>query len=153
MVPGSVVLLAGDPGIGKSTLLLQAAAALAGRDCRLLYISGEESLAQLRLRAERLGLDLSGLHAAAEVSLEAIQTLARDYPWDVLAVDSIQAVSLATVASAPGSLVQIRESAAGLISLAKSENRPVWLVGHVTQGRRHCRSQGSGAPGGHGPVF
>jgi len=133
VVPGSVILLAGDPGIGKSTLLLQAAAGLGIRDRRLLYVSGEESLAQLRLRAERLGLDLSLLHVAAETSLEAIQDLADDYPWDILAVDSIQAVSSTETASAPGSLVQIREAAARLINIAKTKNRPVFLVGHVTK--------------------
>ncbi|MBW2086825.1 MAG: DNA repair protein RadA, partial [Deltaproteobacteria bacterium] len=133
LVPGSVVLLAGDPGIGKSTLLLQAAAELGLQGRCLLYISGEESLAQIKLRAERLGLDLSLLHVAAETSLEAIQSLAADYAWDMLAIDSIQAVSSADVASAPGSLVQIREAAARLINLAKSENRPIFLVGHVTK--------------------
>ncbi|MBW2090630.1 MAG: DNA repair protein RadA [Deltaproteobacteria bacterium] len=133
LVPGSVVLLAGDPGIGKSTLLLQAAAGLGAQNRCLLYISGEESLAQLRLRAERLGLDLSILHVAAETSLEVIQDMAKDYDWDIMAIDSIQAVSSAEVGSAPGSLVQIREAATRLIELAKTLNRPVFLVGHVTK--------------------
>ena len=133
VVPGSVILLAGDPGIGKSTLLMQAAAGLGAQNRCLLYISGEESLAQLRLRAERLGLDLSRLHVAAETSLEVIQDMAIDYDWDIMAIDSIQAVSSAEVTSAPGSLVQIRAAAARLIELAKRLNRPIFLVGHVTK--------------------
>ncbi|MEE9436611.1 MAG: DNA repair protein RadA [Candidatus Adiutricales bacterium] len=133
VVPGSVVLLAGDPGIGKSTLLLQAAAELGRRGQRLLYISGEESLSQLKLRAERLGLDLSLLHVAAENTIETILALVKEYPWDMLAIDSIQAISSAETGAAPGSLVQIRETASRLINLAKAENKPVWLVGHVTK--------------------
>ena len=133
VVPGSVVLLAGEPGIGKSTLLLQAASGLGERDGRLLYVSGEESPAQLRLRAERLSLDLTQLTAAAETSLEAILAMAAEHPWDLLAVDSIQSVGSADVLSGPGSLAQIREAAVRLIKLAKTENRPVWLVGHVTK--------------------
>jgi DNA repair protein RadA/Sms len=133
VVAGSVVLLAGEPGIGKSTLLLQAAAGLGRSKRRLLYVSGEESPAQLRLRAERLGLDLSILRVATETSLESIQALAAEHPWDILAVDSIQAVATRDVPSGPGSLAQIRESAGRLIDLAKRENRPVWLVGHVTK--------------------
>jgi len=133
VVPGSVVLLAGDPGIGKSTLLLQVAAGLGRMNRKLLYVSGEESLAQLRLRAERLGLNLAHIHATAENSLEAIEELAAGGSWDMVAVDSIQAVSDSGLGSPPGSLAQIRESALRLIKLAKSENRPVWLVGHVTK--------------------
>ena len=133
VVPGSVALLAGEPGIGKSTLLLQAAAGLGRQGQNLLYVSGEESPAQLRLRADRLGLDLSKLQVAAETSVEAILTLAAEHRWDLLAVDSIQAVGAADLPSGPGSLAQIRESAARFINLAKTENLPVWLVGHVTK--------------------
>ncbi|MDY6851217.1 MAG: DNA repair protein RadA [Thermodesulfobacteriota bacterium] len=133
VVPGSVALLAGEPGIGKSTLLLQAAAGLSRQGRNMLYVSGEESPAQLRLRANRLGLDLSKLQVAAETSVEAILTLAVEQRWDILAVDSIQAVSAADLPSGPGSLAQIRESAGRFINLAKTENLPVWLVGHVTK--------------------
>ncbi len=133
VVPGSVVLLAGEPGIGKSTLLLQAAAGLAQRRTRLIYVSGEESPAQIKLRADRLGLDLTKLQAASETSLESILALAAEHDWDILAVDSVQAVATADVNSGPGSLGQIRECAFRLIELAKKENKPVWLVGHVTK--------------------
>ena len=133
VVPGSVSLLAGEPGIGKSTLLLQAAAGVARNGRLLLYVSGEESTSQIRLRAERLGLDLSSLHVVPETNLESIIAAAETYPWDILAVDSVQAVGSANVPSAPGSLAQIRESSSKLISLAKAMNRPVWLVGHVTK--------------------
>jgi len=133
LVPGSVILLAGEPGIGKSTLLLQTAAALGRRGQKLIYVSGEESPAQLKLRAERLGLDPGGLFVAAETSLETILALAEQNPWDILAVDSIQAISASDLPSGPGSLAQIRQCAGRLINLAKSENRPVWLVGHVTK--------------------
>ena len=133
VVPGSVLLLAGEPGIGKSTLLLQAAAGLAENRRRLLYVSGEESPAQIRLRAERLGLDLARLKMLAETSLETIIALAEDEEWDLLAVDSIQAVGLTDLPSGPGSVAQIRESAGRLIKMAKSLGRPVWLVGHVTK--------------------
>jgi len=133
VVPGVVILLAGEPGIGKSTLLLQAAAGLAASNRRLLYVSGEESLVQLKLRAERLALDLTRLPVAAETSLENILRMAGQNPWDILAVDSVQAIGSTELGSAPGSLAQIRETAGRLIRLAKSENRPVWLVGHVTK--------------------
>ena len=133
VVPGSVVLLAGEPGIGKSTLLLQAASGLARAGRRMLYVSGEESPAQLRLRAQRLGLDLSSLEVASETLLENILALAEDHPWDLLAIDSVQSIGSSSVGSGPGSLMQIRESAGRLINLAKTMNRPVLLVGHVTK--------------------
>ena len=133
VVPGSVVLLAGEPGIGKSTLLLQAAAGLASRNRKLLYVSGEESPAQVKLRAERLELDPARLLVLADTSLESIVARAAESEWDLLAVDSIQSVNSSDVASAPGSLAQIRESAGCFINLAKSLGRPVWLVGHVTK--------------------
>lgn len=133
IVPGSVVLLAGDPGIGKSTLLLQAAELLGQQNKYPLYVSGEESLAQLSLRAERLGLDLDRLNVVAETSLETIFAIIADQPWDLLVIDSIQSISSDEIPSAPGSLVQIRETSARLIDLAKRENRSIWLVGHVTK--------------------
>ena len=133
LVPGAVVLLAGEPGIGKSTLLLQAASGLAEREKLLLYVSGEESPAQLRLRATRLGLDLTRLMVVSETTLETIITLAESHHWDLLALDSVQSIGSARVASGTGSLAQIREAAGRLITLAKKLNRPVWLVGHVNK--------------------
>lgn len=135
LVPGAAVLLAGEPGIGKSTLLLQAAAGLAAGNHRLLYVSGEESPAQLRLRAQRLGLDLGRLWVASETSVETILDMADQYAssWDLLAIDSIQCLSSRQVPSGPGSLTQIRESANRLMALAKKMKRPLWLVGHVTK--------------------
>jgi DNA repair protein RadA/Sms len=132
LVPGSVSLLAGEPGIGKSTLVLQAADALARSGRRPLYLSGEESPGQLRLRAERLGLDLKGLAVVAETSLEAALALAEE-PWDLLAVDSVQSLSGGMSPAPAGSLTQIRETAGRLIQMAKSLGRPIWLVGHVTK--------------------
>lgn len=133
LAQGSVVLLAGEPGIGKSTLMLQAAAGLAEHGGRLLYITGEESISQVRLRAERLELDLGRLVVAAAAELETVLELADKCPWDVLAVDSIQTLTTADSPSPSGSLNQIRASAARLASLAKNSGRPVWLIGHITK--------------------
>ncbi|UQZ89468.1 DNA repair protein RadA [Deltaproteobacteria bacterium Smac51] len=133
LAPGAVTLLSGEPGVGKSTLLLQAAAGLATRGRRLLYVTGEESAAQVRLRAERLGLDLSVLWVAAETRVEAICEMMSDGDWDVAAVDSIQTTAASDVASPAGSPGQIREAAARLGSLAKSRGLPLWLVGHITK--------------------
>ena len=133
VVPGSVVLLAGEPGIGKSTLILQAAAGLQAGGRKLLYVSGEESPAQIRLRAQRLNLDLGALEVVAETSLEPILATAAAEDWDVMAVDSIQSVQCAGPAAAPGTLAQIREAASRLIAVAKAADRSVWLVGHVTK--------------------
>ncbi len=132
LAPGAVTLLSGEPGVGKSTLLLQAAAGLAARSRRLLYVTGEESAAQVRLRAERLGLDLSALWVAAETRVEAIcEMMAED--WDALAVDSIQTLSSAELSGPAGSPGQIREAAGRLGALAKSRGLPLWLVGHITK--------------------
>ncbi|MBZ4660124.1 MAG: repair protein RadA, partial [Desulfacinum sp.] len=114
LVPGSVVLLAGDPGIGKSTLLLQALARLA-RSGPVLYVSGEESLSQIRLRAERLGLGLSDhVLVCAETSVDAVVPLLESTKFLAVAVDSIQTMRLDLLESAPGSVSQVRESAAWL---------------------------------------
>jgi len=133
LVAGSVVLLGGDPGIGKSTLLLQALAALGARGGAGLYVSGEESLAQVASRARRLGLDPGALRLLADTRVERILALAaRDRP-EVLVVDSIQTVSTELVESAPGSVSQVRESAARLVRFAKEGGAAVLLVGHVTK--------------------
>jgi DNA repair protein RadA/Sms len=136
VVPGSVVLVGGDPGIGKSTLVLQTLAALA-RGGATLYVSGEESPEQIKMRADRLGLvdECVGdrLLVLAETSLERIIAQATKLAPAVLAVDSIQTVFTDQLSSAPGSIGQVRESAAQLVLLSKRTNLPTFLVGHVTK--------------------
>ncbi|MDR2945266.1 MAG: DNA repair protein RadA [Candidatus Adiutrix sp.] len=133
LAPGAVTLLSGEPGVGKSTLMLQAAAGLARKGRRLLYVTGEESAAQVRLRAERLGLDLSTLWVMAETRVEAISQALAAEDWDVAAVDSIQTLTIAEASGAAGSPAQVRESAARLSALAKSRQVPLWLIGHITK--------------------
>jgi DNA repair protein RadA/Sms len=133
LVPGGVVLVGGEPGVGKSTLLLQTASALANSGRRVLYASGEESPAQLRLRGERLAVSSPNLLILADTDVDAIAEAARRSRADVLLVDSIQAVRCAELTSVPGSVGQVRESAARLVALAKSSGLPVVLVGHVTK--------------------
>lgn len=132
IVPGSVVLLGGDPGIGKSTLLLQLVAALAGT-LPSLYITGEESLQQLGMRGRRLDLDLEGIRCLTETSVEQILTHANQEKPGLMIIDSIQTVYSEASGSAPGSVAQIRESAASLVRWAKSNQCCVILVGHVTK--------------------
>ena len=133
-VPGSAVLLAGDPGIGKSTLLLQAAAALAGRGNRVAYISGEEGIEQIRMRAARLGLSNAPVGLAAAIDVRDIATsLEEEAPPDLVVVDSIQTMYLDTLDSAPGTVAQVRGAAQELIRLAKRTGTVLVLVGHVTK--------------------
>jgi DNA repair protein RadA/Sms len=133
IVPGSLVLIGGDPGIGKSTLLLQAMNSLAAGNGPVLYVSGEESASQTRLRGERLGVAHRGLLILAENSLEAILDHVAAVKPHVLVVDSIQTVWTSSLESAPGSVSQVRESAGKLMLLAKGRNIPAFLVGHVTK--------------------
>ncbi len=132
IVPGSVVLVGGDPGIGKSTLVLQALATVA-RSGVALYVSGEESPQQIKMRADRLAVAEAQLLVLAETSLEAIARHALAARPAVLAVDSIQTVFTEQLASAPGSIGQVRESAAQLVQLAKRHDLACILVGHVTK--------------------
>ncbi|WP_419730531.1 DNA repair protein RadA [Lichenicola sp.] len=134
LVPASVVLVGGDPGIGKSTLMLQAAAAMASAGRRVLYISGEEAVDQLRLRARRLGLTAPGLELAAAINVVDIaQTLEQEADVSLVVIDSIQTMWLETIDSAPGSVSQVRSSGFELIRLAKSRGFGLILVGHVTK--------------------
>jgi len=133
IVPGSLVLIGGDPGIGKSTLLLQAMQHLADKCGQVLYVSGEESASQTRLRGERLGVSHKKLMILAENSLEAILTHAKQLSPKAMVVDSIQTVWTSALESAPGSVSQVRESAGKLMLLAKSSGIPVFIVGHVTK--------------------
>ncbi len=132
LVPGAVILLGGDPGIGKSTLLLQAGAQL-GSSRRTLYVTGEESPEQVALRAQRLGLINAPLELLAEVELEAIVRAIDTTRPEIVVIDSIQTLFTPTLTSAPGSVSQVRECAAQLTRLAKSRGIVIVLVGHVTK--------------------
>lgn len=133
IVPGSLVLLGGEPGIGKSTLLLQIAESLSRRGLKVLYVAGEESAQQIKLRGDRLGVRGLHLFLAAETCLERIfQEAARLKPA-VLVVDSIQTAYTEKLDSIPGSISQIRECAAQFLSFSKRENVPVFLIGHITK--------------------
>ena len=133
-VRGSVLLVGGDPGIGKSTLLIQASAALARAGHRAVYISGEEAIAQVRLRAERLGLRNAAVELAAETSVEdIIATLSEGKTPRLIIIDSIQTMWTGQVESAPGTVTQVRGSAQALIRFAKRSGAAIILVGHVTK--------------------
>ncbi|MBN8726205.1 MAG: DNA repair protein RadA [Xanthomonadales bacterium] len=132
LVPGSVVLIGGDPGIGKSTLLLQMLGAI-GQRMKSLYVTGEESLAQVAARGQRLGIALEGLEALAETSIERILAEAAEGRPEVLIIDSIQTIWTELLTAAPGSVSQVRESAARLVRFAKETGTTVFLVGHVTK--------------------
>ena len=133
VVPGSVVLIGGDPGIGKSTILLQVSDALSRGYGEVLYVSGEESVAQTKLRANRLGVASDLLYVLCENNLEQIEAHITQLNPRMVVIDSIQAVHLPGLQSAPGSVTQVRESAAHLSVIAKSKNIPIILVGHVTK--------------------
>ena len=132
LVPGSVTLIGGEPGIGKSTLLLQCAAGLAGGQS-VLYATGEESVRQVAERARRLGVGNAGLKLVAETALERILAAAAETGATILVIDSIQTMSVADVDAAPGAVTQLRESTASLVRHAKSTGASVLLIGHVTR--------------------
>ena len=132
LVPGSVTLIGGEPGIGKSTLLLQCAAGLAGGQS-VLYATGEESVRQVAERARRLGVGNAGLKLVAETALERILAAAAETGATILVIDSIQTMSVADVDAAPGAVTQLRESTASLVRHAKSTGTSVLLIGHVTR--------------------
>ncbi len=132
LVPGSAILIGGDPGIGKSTLLLQTLAALGGQ-VKSLYITGEESIQQVSLRAKRLHLRCDGVKILAETSLERILNTVHEMRPALLVVDSIQTAYTELLQSAPGSVAQVRECAAQLVRFAKQSGTTVFLVGHVTK--------------------
>ncbi len=133
LVPASAILVGGDPGIGKSTLLLQAAAHFARAGLSAIYVSGEEASAQVRMRAQRLGLADAPVQLAAETSLRDILTTLDAERPDIAVIDSIQTMWLDTVESAPGSVAQVRASVHELVSFAKKRGTSVVLVGHVTK--------------------
>ena len=132
IVNGSLVLIGGDPGIGKSTLLLQICASLS-QSKNVLYITGEESINQTKLRADRLEEDSSQLQVLAETDLEVIYQTVKDINPDLLVVDSIQTIYHPEISSAPGSVSQVRESTQSLMNIAKQMNIATFIVGHVTK--------------------
>ncbi|MDP2662997.1 MAG: DNA repair protein RadA [Dehalococcoidia bacterium] len=133
IVPGSLVLIGGDPGIGKSTLLLQLADSVAASVGSVLYVSGEESLPQIAMRAQRMGISRPEIHLMAESSLDEVVAQAELMRPGLLIIDSIQSVALQSVGSATGSLTQVRECGLRLLNLAKGTGLPVFLAGHVTK--------------------
>ena len=133
IVPASLVLVGGDPGIGKSTLLLSLAASLARERGVVLYVSGEESARQIRLRAERLGAVTERLLLLPETDLNRVQEAVREVGPFLLVIDSIQTMSLSTSSSPPGSIAQIRECTAALLDLAKGHGVSTFIAGHVTK--------------------
>jgi len=133
LVPGAVILLAGEPGVGKSTLLLDVAARVAGTGGGVLYVTGEESAAQVKLRAERINAVADGLYLTAETDLGiALGQIERVEPA-LLVVDSVQTLASSAVEGAAGGVTQVREVAASLINAAKNRNMTTILVGHVTK--------------------
>ena len=133
IVPGSLILVGGDPGIGKSTLLLQVCRYTAAHGSKVLYISGEESLRQIKMRANRLGTFSGELYFLSETNLDRMSATIDDLHPDIVIVDSIQTMFREDVTSAPGSVGQIRECTNLLLALAKGQNITIFLVGHVTK--------------------
>lgn len=133
IVPGSLILIGGDPGIGKSTLLLQVSSQLANLNHKVLYISGEESVKQTKLRAVRLGVTSDDLHVFSETDMETIEEAINQFEPKFVVVDSIQTVFHGEVTSAPGSVSQVRECTAHLMRIAKTKNIAIFIVGHVTK--------------------
>lgn len=133
MVPGSLILLGGDPGIGKSTLLLQVAGHVAAGGSRVLYLSGEESLGQIKLRASRLQVGGQGIFLLGEQHIERLEHYLDELDPDVVIIDSIQTVYSDSISSIPGSVSQLRECTARIMKLAKNSRRAFFLIGHVTK--------------------
>lgn len=131
LVNGSLVLIGGEPGIGKSTLMLQVALSLKGK--RILYVSGEESEQQLKLRADRITTNAGECYIVSETNLETIFNHIKDVAPDIVVIDSIQTISTENADSVPGSLTQVRECSALLLKFAKETNIPVFIVGHITK--------------------
>jgi len=133
IVLGSLVLIGGDPGIGKSTMLLQVSSQLAKKDHKVLYVSGEESQKQIKLRAERLGVATKNLFVLSETDLSYIARFMDEMAPDFVVIDSIQTIYLNEVTSAPGSVSQVRECTSELMKIAKTKGIPIFIVGHVTK--------------------
>lgn len=133
VVPGGLILVGGDPGIGKSTLLLQVCRNMSNNGKKILYISGEESLKQIKLRANRMGQFSDNLSLLSETSLDIIESVILETKPDAVVIDSIQTMVREDIGSAPGSVSQVRESTNFLMQLAKGNTIPIFIVGHVTK--------------------
>ncbi len=133
IVKGSLILIGGDPGIGKSTLLLQVCSSLADRHGRVLYVSGEESVKQVKMRANRLNISARDLYLVSETNMDVILSHVQTLNPEFLVIDSIQTVFLPQLSSAPGSVTQVREATGVLMKLAKNQGVTVFIVGHVTK--------------------
>lgn len=133
IVKGSLVLVGGDPGIGKSTLLLQMCRELAGRSKKVLYVSGEESLSQISMRAKRIGITGGELYILCETNLEHIEEAIHKHSPDIVIIDSIQTMYSDVLEAAPGSVSQVREATGILMKIAKGHGVPVFIIGHVTK--------------------
>ncbi|HWR60835.1 MAG TPA: DNA repair protein RadA [Clostridia bacterium] len=133
IVKGSLVLVGGDPGIGKSTLLLQISNNIGGKGLRVLYISGEESAAQIKLRASRMDVRSGNIFLVSETNTRNVDAYVRDVKPDILIVDSIQTMYNSDIASAPGSVSQVREATLGFMKIAKQDGIATFIVGHVTK--------------------
>jgi len=131
LVPGSLILIGGEPGIGKSTLVLQTVLKL--ESCKILYVSGEESAKQLKLRAERLGNNNGNLYIVCETNLEQVFEHINNLKPDLLVIDSIQTIYTERVESSPGSVTQVRECSVSLLKFAKETNTPTLLIGHINK--------------------
>ena len=143
LVPGSMVLIGGEPGIGKSTLVLQLALDLKNK--KILYVSGEESIQQIKIRAQRLQKENQSCYFLSETSLEHILAQSKQVVPELLIIDSIQTVSTESIESSPGSVGQIRECTNGILKYAKENNVPVILIGHITKEGFACRTKSVGA--------
>ena len=133
IVKGSLVLVGGDPGIGKSTLLLQMCRELVSKEKKILYVSGEESLNQISMRAKRLGISSGELYILCETDLEYIEEAIHKYQPDIVVIDSIQTMSSNEVDASPGSVSQVREATGILMKIAKGYGVTVFIIGHVTK--------------------
>ncbi len=132
-VPGSLLLIGGDPGIGKSTLLLQVCKGLADQGKTILYISGEESLKQIKLRAERIGSFTNDVHLLCETNIEVIEDTIREYKPKMVVIDSIQTIFSEEIPAAPGSVSQVRHVTAQLLQISKGLEITIFIIGHVTK--------------------
>jgi DNA repair protein RadA/Sms len=133
VVPGSLILIGGDPGIGKSTLMLQVSGQLS-RSGKILYVSGEESASQIKMRADRLDVDSKQLYVFPETDMNVIKSTISDMKPDAVVIDSVQTMQIPELQSATGSVAQIREVTADLMNIAKGQGITVFVVGHVTKG-------------------